>query len=1563
MELLIPGQQEVSNVSNALLELVKAHPLLRSGFVAIDGLPWSFATVVWKQLSQDQIHEVTELHPSLEIDSQHALLRPCRFSFTPCDGGVRFLVEIHHALFDQWAMDIFRSDLSAILHGRGYKQPGSFKSVSEYYISSQDTAESASAIDFWQDHLREVTPTALPLLRHDKASDTLMRTDWHNFTISTADVKSRSSIIGCSAPAIFQSAMAYLLGSYAGMADVTLGSVFSGRTIPVPDVETVFGPCLATLPFRMDLSTVATGKDLLQAVTDRNRAMQTHVVTSPTFIRKAAGIAPGVKLFDSLFIWQESTVPEASGRIEVTDTSADRLEFGLVLEFEPSPTIVKVRATYRQSLITEEQISAMLHQLQALSSHLMDTPNSSVDTLGSCLGRDLLSIAERNPASRDGTAKPDARLTVVLDPEADFHILPTGAYGEIATSIDDVDGETPDPAKIIEHPEHGRLRRSGNTGRMLSDRTLIVVGKRDDQVKISGHRIDLSEINAALAQNSNVAECATAVVTEQESAPVIVSFWTPASRDRSRDRGSDNKVAVSEAEAGMVSAMLDELEDTLQPHMVPTTLLPLNRLPKTPGGRPDKQHLQDFFGDLQSEQRELFTRSHETVDGPISSQEHIVADCLAETLDIPFTSISRSATFSSLGVTLQNKTSLVKSLESHLNGQVDASKLSAESSIAQLCRTLAVSGNSSAKKALSRSEGSATADGSLSSEEQIIADALAEILDIPAKRITSNASFFSLGLNSLNAIQLVRSLKKRSNVELGVGTILSRPSLAKLSRTLAESQDDRVEKPQGVNVREVIQGDFTKDIENSFAADGHIVEAILPCTPLQQAMLSETSGANGDAYCNTLKLNGFPNITKLKECWAEMSRRHGVLRTCFVETPLAAHPFAQVLLKDQPSTWASFGDESRINGTNGDSDHEASATISPQVPMRLEERGSDLYLVMHHALYDGISLSSMFSEMVRIYNGERLPSPVSFEPFLQVVLAQNGQQAIKFWSKQMEKFTPHPLPALEASSIQQEEKTISRKLPLVSTALKTFNERHSCTSSVVFQAAWVKTLSCLQDVKDVCFGNVVSGRNVNVADVEQLIAPCFNTIPLRTELDKLRTNMNLIGQLQDINVQTLPHQLTALGRIQGLTLQPSLHLFDSLLLVQPPTIDSDNVFTEEGKMDMGIPIVVEVIPDQDEFEMKIHFLANRVPESTIPAIMDAFQAALASCVRYPSSSLEHFMDFDSSAIAGKLKASPVAAETNGPRDDSDKSSDAAWSTEEQIVCDVFSDLAGVDPSKISKTTSLYRIGLDSLNAVQVASRLRSKGFNVDAADVMQHQTAKALAAFVTSQKAGPDADSAPVQEFDFGKFDEEHRQHILRTTEISEEVLEAVRPCTAAQSGMLSQFIQSAGKHYLNHTVYKVPAGQSFATIESAWVSVQQKHQVLRMGFFELDEATVPFAMAIYQPGSSMDRIVSLSATEDYDELKRQAGQDMLRALHLPAWRVALIESRGKREMCLSMHHALYDADSLEVLLGDFAAALDSTDIGPVTSIDQTLRTQIQGAMDQRNESEVFWRSTLGSAQ
>ena len=129
----------------------------------------------------------------------------------------------------------------------------------------------------------------------------------------------------------------------------------------------------------------------------------------------------------------------------------------------------------------------------------------------------------------------------------------------------------PDPLAAV---PGARLYRTGDLGRRLPDGALEYVGRLDHQVKISGARVELSEVESAIAAHPRVAAAAAAVFPDA-------------------GMGSARLVGYLVADGPPVDPeeLRTFLADRLPARMVPSVFVGLPALPLTPAGKTDRRAL------------------------------------------------------------------------------------------------------------------------------------------------------------------------------------------------------------------------------------------------------------------------------------------------------------------------------------------------------------------------------------------------------------------------------------------------------------------------------------------------------------------------------------------------------------------------------------------------------------------------------------------------------------------------------------------------------------------------------------------------------------------------------------------------------------------------------------------------------------------------------------------------------------------------------------------------------------------------------------------------------------
>jgi amino acid adenylation domain-containing protein len=124
-----------------------------------------------------------------------------------------------------------------------------------------------------------------------------------------------------------------------------------------------------------------------------------------------------------------------------------------------------------------------------------------------------------------------------------------------------------------------RLYRTGDLGRMSPDGCLDHLGRKDFQVKIRGHRIEVGAIETALLELDTIKEA-------------VVVAWAYAPTDPSTALGTDLRLAAYVAPRKQpgpaVSSLRNFLREKLPDYMIPSAFVLLDALPLTPNGKVDR---------------------------------------------------------------------------------------------------------------------------------------------------------------------------------------------------------------------------------------------------------------------------------------------------------------------------------------------------------------------------------------------------------------------------------------------------------------------------------------------------------------------------------------------------------------------------------------------------------------------------------------------------------------------------------------------------------------------------------------------------------------------------------------------------------------------------------------------------------------------------------------------------------------------------------------------------------------------------------------------------------------
>jgi surfactin synthase thioesterase subunit len=168
------------------------------------------------------------------------------------------------------------------------------------------------------------------------------------------------------------------------------------------------------------------------------------------------------------------------------------------------------------------------------------------------------------------------------------------------------------------HRPGQRLYKGGDYGRWRPDGKLEFLGRRDGQVKISGFRIEIGEIDNALMRVPGVRNGAVVVAEQPDRGKRLVAFY-------SGERPVD------------VEVLRDRLSRTLPAYMVPSAFQWRERLPLTANGKIDTKALTALAGEL--DDREV--DGEQSNQAPSTPTEQRMAAAWAGLLGVPVDQIGR----------------------------------------------------------------------------------------------------------------------------------------------------------------------------------------------------------------------------------------------------------------------------------------------------------------------------------------------------------------------------------------------------------------------------------------------------------------------------------------------------------------------------------------------------------------------------------------------------------------------------------------------------------------------------------------------------------------------------------------------------------------------------------------------------------------------------------------------------------------------------------------------------------------------------------------------------------
>ncbi|MFC0004882.1 non-ribosomal peptide synthetase [Micromonospora siamensis] len=428
------------------------------------------------------------------------------------------------------------------------------------------------------------------------------------------------------------------------------------------------------------------------------------------------------------------------------------------------------------------------------------------------------------------------------------------------------------------------------------------------------------------------------------------------------------------------------------------------------------------------------------------------------------------------------------------------------------------------------------------------------------------------------------------------------------------------------------------------------LEDVYPQTPLQQGLWFQSQYAQGQGLYHVqvvLRIERELQADLFRQAWAEVMRRHPILRTSFWAVP--DHEPLQLVWRQIPvpleeRDWrAEPADQQqehldaylRRERVQGFEPHEI-----PQWRMLLARTGDDDYrfvLSAHHTILDGWSNSLLLAEVVQSYEAlvhGRTDAVAPTRPYRDYVAwlgEQDMQQAEAYWRE-----TLHGIDQAAPLSVERKREAPAQGAPEPDRSasvgvfldedetveLQELAQSHHLTLNTVLQGCWALLMSRYSRSDDVIFGSVVSGRPPEFEGAERMIGLFINTLPIRVRVAGDKRWLDWLKEIQDQNTRLRQYEYSPLIQVQQWSGIPADgQLFESLFVFENYPLESDDEsalrFTVvDAEERTNFPLNVVVNPGE-RLGISILYDTGRFDRRTIDGMLAHLLQACRSLISSP----------------------------------------------------------------------------------------------------------------------------------------------------------------------------------------------------------------------------------------------------------------------------------------------------------------------------------------------------------
>ena len=286
-----------------------------------------------------------------------------------------FVWTVHHAAIDGWSLRLLLDQVDKRYQGSPYSLLGPFRQ----FISHISEQNDRNVRNYWSRELAGIAASHFPSPPLDGSASRAEISTVHQIKLPTfrKELATRSTLI--------QAAWALVMRRRTCSKDAIYGLVLAGRNSSVDGIETICGPTITTVPFRLCLRPGESYRDWMKSISSKKAEMKQYQHAGIQNIQRLSPDCAFACKFQNLLVVQPITdKPRDSlfvDRVNEMGHWTGLTTYSLLLQCQLTADGFTAHAIFDTDAITMDEMRLVLHEFESTAQYILANADQPVDSM------------------------------------------------------------------------------------------------------------------------------------------------------------------------------------------------------------------------------------------------------------------------------------------------------------------------------------------------------------------------------------------------------------------------------------------------------------------------------------------------------------------------------------------------------------------------------------------------------------------------------------------------------------------------------------------------------------------------------------------------------------------------------------------------------------------------------------------------------------------------------------------------------------------------------------------------------------------------------------------------------------------------------------------------------------------------------------------------------------------------------------------------------------------------------------------------------------------------------